>query len=86
MTTLSLTEARADFFELVERAAGGEQITLASRGVPRARLVPLSDGVSELPLWTVEEIEDLFEHHQMSGRAWDAIRFPGDTIGEDGLG
>jgi prevent-host-death family protein len=37
----NLADAKAQLSHLVERAAGGEEIIIALRGVPRARLVPL---------------------------------------------
>lgn len=37
----NLADAKAQLSNLVERAANGEEIIIALRGVPRARLVPL---------------------------------------------
>jgi prevent-host-death family protein len=37
----NLADAKAQLSHLVERAANGEEIIIALRGVPRARLVPL---------------------------------------------
>ncbi|HZD47738.1 MAG TPA: type II toxin-antitoxin system Phd/YefM family antitoxin [Silvibacterium sp.] len=39
--TLNLYEAKSHLSELVERAAGGEEIIIAKSGKPMARLVPL---------------------------------------------
>lgn len=39
---VSITAAKARLPELVERAAGGEEIILARNGKPRARLAPLA--------------------------------------------
>lgn len=39
---VNLHEAKTHLSELVERAAGGEEIVIAKAGVPRARLVPLA--------------------------------------------
>ena len=39
--TINLYEAKSHLSELVERAAGGEEITIAKAGKPKARLVPL---------------------------------------------
>jgi prevent-host-death family protein len=41
--TVSLYEAKTRLSELVERAAGGEEIVIAKSGKPRAVLVPLND-------------------------------------------
>ena len=43
---LNLADAKARLSELVERAASGEEITIALRGKPRARLVPLETGAN----------------------------------------
>jgi len=85
MTVLPLAEARSRFFETVERAASGEEITLTSRGVPRAMLVPLADDRRPL-VFTAQEAMDIIMNHQMDSGAWDSIRTTGDTIGDDGLG
>ena len=39
--TINVAEAKARLPELIERAAGGEEIVLSRAGTPRARLVPL---------------------------------------------
>jgi len=80
---MPLSEARAQLFDVVERAASGEHITLTNRGIPRAMLVPMSDDPRPIG-FTREEAIDIFEHYQMDPEAWNRIRFPGDTIGEDG--
>lgn len=36
-------EAKTQFSRLLRRVAAGEEITIANRGVPVARLVPVSD-------------------------------------------
>ena len=38
---VSLYEAKTHLSELIERAAGGEEIIIAKSGRPKARLVPL---------------------------------------------
>jgi len=85
MTTMPLSEARAQLFDVVERAAAGERITLTNRGVARAMLVPMTNDPRPIG-FTSEEFWDILEHYQMDPGAWDDIRGPGDTIGEDGLG
>jgi len=81
---MPVSEARAQLSDVVERAAAGERITLTNRGVARAMLIPMSDDPRP---WTFtdEQVQDLL-NHQMDPGAWDDIRGPGDTIGEDGLG
>lgn len=41
--TVNLYEAKTHLSELVEKAAGGEEIIIAKAGKPRARLMPLSE-------------------------------------------
>jgi len=81
---MPLSEARAQLFDVVERAASGEHITLTNRGIPRAMLVPMSDDPRPIG-FTDDEFWNIVLHHQMDPGAWPDIRFPGDTIGEDGL-
>lgn len=38
---INLYEAKSHLSELVERAAGGEEIVIAKAGKPKARLVPM---------------------------------------------
>jgi len=84
MITMPVSEARAQLSDVVERAAGGEHITLTNRGVARAMLVPMENDPRPRT-FTREQVLDLLGH-QMDPGAWARIRFPGDTIGEDGLG
>jgi len=41
MTQVNIYEAKTHLSELVERAAGGEDIVIAKAGQPRVRLVPV---------------------------------------------
>ena len=41
MTTINLHAAKTHFSRLVDKAAAGEEITIAKSGKPVARLVPL---------------------------------------------
>lgn len=45
---VNVAEAKARLPELIERAAGGEEIVLARNGTPRARLVPLAVDLKKL--------------------------------------
>ena len=40
--TVTLYDAKTNLSDLVERAAGGEEIVIAKRGKPKALLVPLA--------------------------------------------
>jgi prevent-host-death family protein len=50
METVNLYEAKTNLSQLVERAAGGEEIVIAKAGRPLARLVPLATRTSPRPL------------------------------------
>ena len=41
MKQVSIHEAKTQFSRLLRRVAAGEEVTIANRGVPVARLVPL---------------------------------------------
>lgn len=44
MTEVNIHEAKTQLSRLLQRVASGEVITIANRGVPVARLVPLAGG------------------------------------------
>lgn len=46
---VNIAEAKARLSELVERAAGGEEVVIARHGEPRARLVPLASRKRRMP-------------------------------------
>lgn len=63
--TVELSDAEACFPELVERAAAGEEIILAVDGVPRARLIPLTEerslrkpGGWKGQIWVADDFDD----------------------------
>jgi prevent-host-death family protein len=41
--TVNITEAKTQLSRLLRRVAAGEEITIAKRGVPVARLVPVAE-------------------------------------------
>jgi prevent-host-death family protein len=43
MKAVNTHEAKTQFSRLLQRVAAGEEITIANRGVPVARLVPVTD-------------------------------------------
>lgn len=47
MATVGAYEAKTHLSELLERAAGGEEITITRRGEPLAKLVPVKPRYSE---------------------------------------
>lgn len=65
ITSFNLYEAKARLSELVERAAGGEEIVIAKHGTPRARLLPLrtedrprTPGGWGSALWVAEDFDE----------------------------
>ena len=42
MPSVSVLEAKKNFLKLLQRVAAGEQIVISNRGVPVARLIPVS--------------------------------------------
>ncbi|MDP4022713.1 type II toxin-antitoxin system Phd/YefM family antitoxin [Methylobacterium sp. NEAU 140] len=41
MSTVSLTDAKANLNALIDRVAGGDTVTITRRGLPVARLMPI---------------------------------------------
>ncbi len=63
--TINLYDAKTHLSELVERAAAGEEITIAKAGKPLARLVPLerrkplrSPGALKGKIWIAPDFDD----------------------------
>ena len=46
-STFNIYDAKAHLSQLVERAASGEEITIAKAGKPRAKLVPITPTAKE---------------------------------------
>lgn len=62
---VELSDAEASFSDLVERAAAGEEIIIAVEGVPRARLLPLTEerplrkpGAWKGQIWVAGDFDD----------------------------
>jgi prevent-host-death family protein len=47
---VNIHEAKTHFSKLLQRVAGGEEVTIARAGVPVARLVPVNPRESKRPL------------------------------------
>ena len=46
MPSVSVLEAKKNFSKLLQRVAAGEQIVISNRGVPVARLIPVSSSTA----------------------------------------
>jgi prevent-host-death family protein len=58
MDSIGAFEAKTQFSQLLERVAGGEQITITRHGVPVARLVPAARPSREDVARAVVELEE----------------------------
>ncbi len=61
---INIHEAKTHFSRLLQRVAGGEEITIAKAGVPVARLVPIEPKLAERKLgvdrgkvWMAEDFD-----------------------------
>lgn len=62
--TVNIGDARANFSDLIKRAASGEEIVISKAGVPQARLGPVEKPTERpsgilAPLLTKEQLEAL---------------------------
>lgn len=66
--TVGAYEAKTHFSELLERAAGGEEITITKHGHPVAKLVPIQPGKSvESRRAAIERIKELSKGLSLGG-------------------
>ncbi len=56
MSTVNIHEAKTHLSRLVDRAAAGEEITIARAGKPVAKLVPLSNAKQRVQFGTLAGI------------------------------
>lgn len=61
MNSVGLFEAKTKLSELVDRAAGGEEITITRRGHAVAKLIPAAQQKARDPGKAMEEIRKLFK-------------------------
>lgn len=60
MVTVSARDANQQFSSLLETAARGEQVTITRRGIPVARLVPITDSpLTQAELEVVRRREEI---------------------------
>ena len=60
MKVVSVREAKTQLSRLLERARGGEEIVIAKRGKPYARLCPLGPPAPRLPGLLSGSVDDSF--------------------------
>jgi len=63
---VNILEAKNKLSQLVKRAAAGEEVIIANRGVPVARLVPAEKpDTEELPVGSAERILGWLAQHRL---------------------
>lgn len=67
MTHVGTYEAKTQLTRLLERVAGGEQITITRHGVPVAKLVPVSETERLDPETAVERLKQLSKTVTLDG-------------------
>ena len=86
MTQYNLYEAKMKLSELVEKAAGGEEIVICKAGKPLARLGPLPDknleprkgGFLKGKIWIAEDFDDPLPNDLLDLFEGKNDLFPGD--------
>jgi prevent-host-death family protein len=67
---VNILEAKNKLSQLVKRAQAGEEVVIANRGVPVARLVPTEkDPAKELPLGNGKRIVEWLRKHPLPAHA-----------------
>ena len=70
---INLYDAKTQLSQLVERAAGGEEIIIAKAGRPRARLMPMPERSPRVPgcrageIWIADDFDDDLPPEIMAG-------------------
>lgn len=61
-------DAKTRFAELLDRAAGGEEITITKHGTPVARLIPITTtGSEENRREVIQKMRDLAKKNRLGG-------------------
>ncbi len=67
MTEVGAYEAKTHLSSLLERAAGGERITITRHGVPIAQLVPAGPAAARPLAETVAQLRAFRKGHRLDG-------------------
>jgi prevent-host-death family protein len=67
MATVGAFEAKTHFSQLLERVAGGEQVTITRHGMPVARLVPVAAPDRERIRQTIRRLKAFSEGQTLGG-------------------
>ena len=77
MTTIGALEARTHFSELLDRAAGGEEIVITKDGKPVARLVGAKSFDRQRAYEAAEKLKELRKGSSLGGLSWKELRDTG---------
>lgn len=67
MDAVNVSDAKARFSELVDRAADGETVTITKRGRPVARLVPIEQPRQPIDLDALRRLRESMPMSDVSG-------------------
>ena len=77
MATVGAFEAKTHFSQLLERVAGGEQVTITRHGMPVARLVPVAAPDRERIRRTIQRLKEFSEGQSLDGLSVRELRDEG---------
>jgi prevent-host-death family protein len=70
-------DAKTHLSDLLDRVAGGEEITITRHGRPIARLVPIATDASQEAIRAVSELRSLRQGCRLDGLSWQQLRDEG---------
>lgn len=77
MTTIGSFEAKTHLSELLDRASGGEEITITRHGKPVARLVAVDHASDDRVAQAFDRLKELRKGKSLGGLSWQALRDEG---------
>ena len=77
MTVVGALEAKTHLSELLDRAAGGEEIVITKHGKPVARLIGAAPFDQNRAKDAVERLKELRKGTTFAGLSWKALRDEG---------
>lgn len=77
MTTIGALEAKTHLSELLDRAAGGEEIVITKHGKPVARLIGTKSFDRQRAYVAAEKLKELRKGSSLGGLSWKKLRDKG---------
>ena len=77
MTVIEALEAKTHFSELLDRAAGGEEIVITKDGKPVARLTVAKSFDHQRAYEAAEKLKELRKGSSLGGLSWKKLRDKG---------